>query len=242
MSPSLLRRKQRGSAPREAVRAAIDQVALATVGVRPGGLRVDADRLTVDEQLELCNLSREISADAPPGQVRFDPSRLEKKQLKRWRSLVEKGAGEEEGLFDSLDQLAKLGAELADQARERRATRRPRWEEKGALIIPAQVFADLDRLGPAYGIEGLLALMLVLGSLESGRAIPAGSWFEDDETIVVSGIGASLDPEGRIPASAFRIAIQYLARVQWLEIENRGAGQLACRRGPKALKLAGGRG
>ncbi len=79
----------------DAWRATADQIIVVTSGFAPGGLRLQADFLTEEEQADLIKLTRRASeGDDDAG---FDLSRLGKREQKRWERLCEVSSGREPG-------------------------------------------------------------------------------------------------------------------------------------------------
>jgi hypothetical protein len=150
--------------PRETTIWVKDKVATATTGYMTGGIRVDAKRLSTDEQHELVTLIREISTDE--GGVNM--TKLGDKS-ERFELLVEKGAGKKPGeIFQAardLDELRKIGSELRRESRK--PPRRPKLEEEGSVTLKRQWVFDYVRDGVLWPTH-MTVLLYVMTIFENG--------------------------------------------------------------------------
>jgi hypothetical protein len=211
-------------------------IARLTVGLVPGGLRLNPERLGPGEQLELYELSREACEDGV-----LSLGRLGKK-VRRWERLVERGA-DRPGIFEKARADETLRAEIAKVVAEAtRPPRRIRYEEPGAVVLPRQwIFEWLARPAPVLWLQHIAVLVFVLAQLENGESLAPGSRIEgsgDDATLVLDpsyGLGATLDPQDRF--SRWGKDLDHLARNRLLEVERQGR-EVRIRRGRRVLETA----
>src|SRR5919109_3678548 len=120
------------------------------------GVRLDPDRLDDDEREQFAELARKARSEEGGG-VNLSPlGRRERAALER---LLEKAVGET-GLFERRRQEAAATVKIRELAeRAVRPSARPRFEERGAVILPRAVFEQLR--GGYLWIEhvGLLAFI-----------------------------------------------------------------------------------
>jgi len=211
-----------------------DQISRITSGYAPTGLRVDWKRLDDGEAAELVELTRK--GNTPEG-FRLAAA-LSERELRKWEALIEKGA-EAPDVFEAARKDADLRADLAQlAARAKRAPKRPRFEQRGCVVLPREIVFDWFALtAPPLEIGDLGLLVFVLGQLENGEALTPGGRIEgagDDTTLIIDdrlGLGTKADPDARL-VGTWRDALAHLGLPEngLLEVE-RGGGHVRVKRG-----------
>jgi hypothetical protein len=200
---------------REAVAAIRAQIS------RGFGVTIDAELLDGDELHELAMLTRKVLDGAEDNGTRVPLATLPKSERSKWERLVGIAAGDPD-LFKNArsEQAARARiSELVERAR--RPTARQRFEEQGAIILPAEVFTQL-RLGQLW-LGHLAVLAHVVGQLENGVSLAPRSRVEDGVLIVsdVYGLaGERQDGDGRF--DGWRPLLAHLAQNGWLKAERAG--------------------
>ena len=94
--------------------------------------------------------------------------------------------------------------------------RRVRYEEAGAVVLPPNVFSDLE--GGFLHLADVAVLALVLSAFEARKPFLPGDRFDDDgETLVFTGGDRLLefDPEQRVKLD---ISFRHLHAAHWLDV------------------------
>lgn len=236
---NMLRTKRQATPSSVALADTHDTIARATCLLRPPtGLKVDFGLIEQDAG-DLVTLTREAGRGGG-----FNPARLGKRR-KRWESLVERATGEE-GLFERLRTDAEFKVEAARLAREAaKPPRRVRYEEEGAVVLPAELLDWLTEKPPVVWVEHVAVLAMTLMQLENVRAIAPKSRIEgagDEAVLVVDrrfGLtGGDADPDGRL--IRWLDCLGDLHRLEWLVVEQKGQ-EVRVSRGRRALEIAAGR-
>jgi hypothetical protein len=203
------------------------------------GIKIDPERLDHDEQVALLELAHGCRAGAEPGVHRFNPQQLGRKERSRLEALVEKGAAKP-GLFKRHREEATLKQRTAELAtRARRPSARPRWEERGAVVLPRETAFEFLRDG-IFFLEHFGLLVYLLAQFENGEALAPRSYFDGD-TLVIDrnvGIGARFDPEGRM-TPRWRETFDHLVANGWFTADTSGSG-VRVTRGPRAIAATKG--
>jgi len=179
-------------------------------------VRCDPDRLDEDEREQFAELASKATTEDRG--VNLSPlGRRERGALER---LLEKAAGEA-GLFERRREEAVTTArirELAERAARPRA--RPRFEERGAIVLPQAIFAQL-RSG-ALWIEHVGLLAFMLAQLENGVSLASQGRLEDDSLVIdhVYGLTGSADGDGTF--AGWKRILEHLERNEWLDVERSG--------------------
>jgi hypothetical protein len=218
-----------------ALQEARDVIARETSGYRPGGLRVNTDRLSEDEQERLVALVNEAGSGRA-----WWWDKLKKKDRTALEGLIEKGA-DAPRIFEetrALEEIRALAAE-AHVAAVRRPFR-PR-EESGILHELGRQFADgfltADMLGP---------LLVVFLSLERGEAFAPQARVErdpDGEQVLVVSRAYGLVSERRDwrgSLAAWPQALTHAERNAWLIVDRSAGNSWEIRLGARAKRAMRG--
>ena len=203
-------------------------------GVRNGAawaldVRIDENQLDGEEQHELLALGAKCRAGAERGTARFDPGQLSRRELTRFEELVERAA-DSPGLFERRRKEAEAKVKIAELLqRARKAPPQPRYEREGSVVIPPEVFEDLEQ--GVIWLEDLAYFCYVLRQLATGGSmLPPRAHLEPDGVLILDRsyhLPAALDPEQRMRAKA---SLDNLVRAKWLARD----GQRVTR-GPRLL-------
>jgi hypothetical protein len=222
-------------------RATCTQITVLTSGFLPGGLRLQADRLTDQEKATVIKLTRKASGD--DDDAAFDLDRLSKRERLRWERLCEVGGGREPGsVFEAARKAQETATGFAALARlAARPKRRIDLHEKGSVTLPKQIVFDfLDRPNPALTIATLGLLVFVCSQFENGAALGRYARLEgsgDDAVLTVDanyGFGAQFDYRDDVTVGVWR-SLRHLDRLGLLRVERSGP-QVRIRQGPKLLQ------
>jgi hypothetical protein len=208
------------------------------------GARIDLDRLEVEQQHDLVGLLAK-ARPADEGESMLGARRLHdldllgKRDRKRLEALVEKAADVEPGLFEREREAAEQSAEMERLAVEaRRPSARPRYEERGAVVLPKEWAFDYIRDGYLH-VSHLALLVVLIGQFEAGETIAPRGHFEDGgETLVLirSGpIPVAADEDQRVIAGWPRL-LDHLASCDFLDVQRRG-NEVRVRRGRRLIEL-----
>jgi len=208
-----------------AVRAVIGRM------VDMDGRTVDFDCLDDGEARALLELARRRGGGEP-----FPES-----DQRRLETLVERVTGRD-GVFEAHRQAKDAAAKRAElEQLAKRPPRRIRYEERGAVILPAELFTQLQYDGErsCFGLEHLGVLLWVAACLENGRNLAPRGRIEgagNDVRLVIDrwlGLGGRFDEHARL-GGAWLKAAQHLARNGWLRVEVSGQN-VKIARGPRLL-------
>jgi hypothetical protein len=235
---TLVRKKRTRAVNADELHAARAQVARAT------GINIDVHRLDADEKAELVELTKGIGfppgEPREPGATRHDPSQLAPKDLRRWEALIER-ASDKPGWFrqqrEERETLSTL-RQLAIRAKTPQA--RARWEERGSVILPKEVFDHVA--SGALWIEHVGLLSYLLGVLENpGLAREPHVRVENDALVFdwTWGLLGSHDSDDGT-FSGWRRMLEHLEHNSWLQVERDGR-TWRIRRGPRAQRALEGR-
>lgn len=228
-----MRRRSRTAVSSSAFLGAKNCVAAHSGLLREGGLRVDADRLSEDEQREFVDLVREASGEY--GAWSFD--HLDGRKRKRLEKLIEQGS-DSRGLFERKRQEAEVRALATSAFRAAAKPKPPSVPEEERLLallhrLVAQRSLHIDRLG---------IFVYLLGQILAADPISPGARIEgsgDGLTLVLSsrlGLGMNHDPYEQM--TRWRDALSQLDRVGLLEVSGQG-NELRVRLGSLALRALG---
>jgi hypothetical protein len=237
-------RSRRTAAPKPPTDEAL-AVARAALGRLTNlGARLDLDRLEVGEQHELVELIKKARPDdegEPNIGVRrlHDLDLLSKKDRRKLEALVERAAGVGAGLFEAERQALEDQAEMEALAVEaRRPSARPRYEERGAVVLPKEWALDYVRDGYLH-ISHVALLVVLVAALENGETLAPRGHFEDaGATLVLVRSGplpVAADEDQRLLAG-WRKQLDHLAYCGFFEVEKRG-NEIRVRRGQRLLEL-----
>lgn len=214
--------------------------------------------LDAGEQNDLVGLARRLYTVQPhePGHERppysFDREAVKPKEWARWKALCAKAVGDPD-LFTNREAVAEVRGKAAEMLREiNPVQRRPRYEEPGAVILPARVFEQVKK--GALPIEKLGVLVFFLLQLEHREALSFGASVEGDQVVFqhdhVTIPGDAITPGQDIidPNAQSRMSHTQLCRLldgianqppvhRWLEVEKSGP-TWRVRLGPAALDAA----
>ena len=215
MRTSLRRKNERYPDTFTNWQAAAGVIATACAAVE-GGLRPDRKRLADDERPELIRLT--LTGTEGGG---FSLARLDKKEVGRWETLVEKATGKQPGsVFERARDLAHLEREMRKLAvAARKPPRKPKFEEEGAVVLPRGIFEWL-RDGVIW-LDDVAVLCFLLSIWESGETTSTITF--DGQTLVVDtrkGLGV-LDPAEQF--LSWKKTLESLDRVALVSLEKRGA-------------------
>jgi hypothetical protein len=217
--------RTRGSASPEGLAAARNQIQSSL------GVKIDSARLDRDEQVELLELAHQCRAGAEPGVDRFNPQQLTRKELSKFEALVEKAAAMP-GLFKRHREEAAQQVKLVELARRAlKAPPQPRFEAEGAVVLPPELFEDLEE-GVVWAEDVAVFAYVMSQFATGGTMLPPRARMEPDGVIVFDqGYGylpMALDPDGRLRCKA---SLDNLVRAGWLSMNGQRVS-----RGPRLLE------
>jgi hypothetical protein len=196
-------------------------------------LHPDVATLDPEEQRALKALLQKAKGDGNGARPHPDPAALGKRDRSRLERLIEKASGKE-GAFAAERERAEAQSQMSLLMARARRVRRPRFEEPGALILPAEFVSSIAD-GKINTTNEVLVLVYVLAQLESGQAFGMGCRIEGDALVIPP--KGSLSPPGGDPEGRFggkKAALEHLARNEWLAV-SQGHGGTIIRRGPRWL-------
>jgi hypothetical protein len=229
--PTARRRRSRNALSGEQLAAMKNQIARATSTLRDGGVRVDPDLLSEDEQRELRDLVREASEGG------WTLDKLDKKQQRRFEQLVERGAGDD-GIFERARQDSEIRALARSALRE--AVRRPitRREERGLL-------AELGRQirGGYLNVDHAAAVVVLLIAFESGETFGPKQRFEGTgaDAVLVIDANWGFASERHDPGGVFagwKKLVDHAAKNAWFVVGKAGP-EWRISLGARALRVMG---
>ena len=218
-------------------RSACDQLIVLTSGVVPGGLRLQTDPLSEEDQADVVRLLRKATGGDDGA------FKLGKRDLASLERLAEKGAGRESGsVFEAAREAQELSSKFAELHRDLvKPKRRVRLEEPGSVTLPALwVHGWFTRPRPVLYVRQLGLLTLLMGCFEAGSAEPFRNGRLEgvgaDCEIVIdrrTGPGLHLDQEDRI--SSWLSDLDHLEKNGFVNL-NKSASEVRVRRGKRLLK------
>jgi hypothetical protein len=181
-----------------------DEIIRETGGIRFGGLRVKADRLSNGEQHRLAALTRK---------ARDESERLE------WEGLIERAAAEE-GVFQRAREMDAARRELADLAKQARGP--------SLRLRPAQelgLFREINaQLAGGYLFASHVAVLaVVMSAIASGETTAPGGRVEGATVIVNRNYGllpVHRDEHGTL--GAWESLLGHLQANAWVEVRRSG--------------------
>lgn len=185
-------------------------IAVATVGLTPGGVRVDAAKLADDETAQLIQLTL--------------GGRNDDRDQKRYEALIEKAAGKQPGsIFRAAREQAQLQREMAELRREtQKPSRRVALAEAGSVTLPRQWIFDFVRDGVLWPAHvGVLAYLLATFE-NGGLPVESPGTSFDHGVITVSGQRGGLMPD---PGGSFlreKDLLDHLEIIGFIQIERHG--------------------
>jgi len=194
-------------------------------------IRLDPDRLDDDERERFAELARKATTDERG--VNLSP--LGKRDRAALERLLGKAAGEE-GLIERRREEAAATAKIRELAeRAVRPPARPRFEERGAVILPRAVFEQLR--GGYLWIEHVGLLAFIVAQLENGVCLAPQGRYEDDALVIDHGWGLAGSADGDGSFGRWKQIIEHLERNAWLDVERSGR-QWRIRRGRRLREAA----
>jgi hypothetical protein len=180
------------------------------------GVRCDPERLDDDEREQFAELARKATSEERG--VNLSPlGRRERAALER---LLEKAAGEAD-LFERRREEAAATARIRELAeRAVRPSARPRFEERGAVILPRAVFEQLR--GGYLWVEHVGLLAFVVAQMENGVCLAPQGRYEDGSLVIDHGWGLTGSCDGEGTFSRWKQIIEHLERNAWLDVERSG--------------------
>lgn len=210
------------------------------------GLQADTGLLEEREQAELVEFAQVAATDGGGG---LNLTQLPERDRRKFERLVAKAAAKPSDYFDTTRRDAAAFAKVRELAvRARRPEARPRWEERGAVVLSREVAFDWFRQPePILHVEHLGLLVFLAGMFENGEAHGRTARFEgagDELTLVVDanlGLGAasSFDADGSI-GRGWRRYLEHLEANGFFVVERNGR-TWRIKRGPRAVALTKGR-
>lgn len=231
-----------------------DLAAMRTAITRGFGFVIDTNRLEAEEAAELYALHRqalEPEGWQETGHRLYLLSRLSKREHRRWRQLVGKGAGDEH-LIDRLDEDAaevRKIRELAAAALTPVPTRTA--APAGAIVLPPAAWRDVLE-GRLLAID-LCVLSVVLFLFQGAELHPKiekrrdAVWAPGEQLVIRDGLhrllpGWSKDSHYGDAVGADRQGTEdRLAANQWLEIDRGSPREITVRLGPRVAAQPDGR-
>lgn len=229
-------RRRRGAPSRHTLIEIRDVIARETSGYRPGGLRVNWDRLSEDEQRKVVELVRAAGRDGG-----WSFSNLSKRDRAVLEGLIEKAA-DANGIFEnarSMEEIRALAAE-AHQA----SVRRPFSRREQATLFEA--LGDALVAG-SMSATTLGTFVIIVLALERGEGFAPHSWVErdpvDGESVLVVSKSFGLLRERqdwRASLAAWQKGCEQLARNSWLELDGSAGNEIRLRLGSRAKRALRG--